>query len=573
MIKLDFRNAFNSIRRDKMLHSVTTKAPELLPLAHCAYRHPSLLFFGKYSITSAEGVQQGDPLGPLLFCLAIHDLIVNLKSEFKVFYLDDGTLAGPVEDVKHDLFHLEKAASEINLFLNHSKSEIICVDESTRSEMLSFSSSFHTTDPSNATLLGSPIGAKESLNIVWESKLDQLKTLGSRLDQLQAHDALCLLRNALSVPKVLYILRTAPSFQSSVLSAFDGILRSLLESICNIHLTEESWIQASLPINLGGLGIRSVTMLAPSAFLASAAGTSSLTSALLPTSFLSVTCPHQDDALHLWKSSSSSSDPPTGRSMSIQKAWDRPVVGAFASSLISGADSINKARLLASQQKESGAWLSAPPVSALGLRMDNNTIRIAVGLRLGTALCLPHDCSQCGARVDETGVHALSCRRSQGRLPRHSSLNDIVKRALVAVKVPCTLEPCGLCRGDGKRPDGISIIPWSQGRCLVWDVTCHDTFAKSNLHLATDGAGLVADQAASNKRRLYSELCQSHFFVPIAVESTGSFGQDAMRFFHELARRTRSETKDPLSYLKLCQKISVCIQRFNSISILGCCSV
>ena len=216
------------------------------------------------------------------------------------------------------------------------------------------------------------------------------------------------------------------------------------------------------------------------------------------------------------------------------------------------ADSINKARLLASQQKESGAWLSAPPVSALGLRMDNNTIRIAVGLRLGTALCLPHDCSQCGARVDETGVHALSCRRSQGRLPRHSSLNDIVKRALVAVKVPCTLEPRGLCRGDGKRPD---------------------TFAKSNLLLATDGAGLVADQAASNKRRLYSELCQSHFFVPIAVESTGSFGQDAMRFFHELARRTRSETKDPLSYLKLCQKISVCIQRFNSISILGCCSV
>ena len=235
-----------------------------------------------------------------------------------MFYLDDGTLAGPVEDVKHDLLHLERAAGEINLFLNHSKSEIICVDESTKLEMLSFSSSFHTTDPSKATLLGSPIGAKESLNMVWESKLDQLKTLGSRLEQLQAHDALCLLRNALSVPNVLYILHMAPSFQSSVLSAFDGLLRSLLESICNIRLTEESWIQASLPINQGGLGIRSVTMLAPSAYLASAAGTSSLTSTLLPTSFLSVTCPHQDEAHRLWKSSSGSSDPPTGRSMPLQ---------------------------------------------------------------------------------------------------------------------------------------------------------------------------------------------------------------------------------------------------------------
>ena len=45
MIKLDFRNAFNSIRWDKMLHSVLLKEPELLPFAYCSYRYPSLLFF------------------------------------------------------------------------------------------------------------------------------------------------------------------------------------------------------------------------------------------------------------------------------------------------------------------------------------------------------------------------------------------------------------------------------------------------------------------------------------------------------------------------------------------------
>ena len=73
--------------------------------------------------------------------------------------------------------------------------------------------------------------------------------------------------------------------------------------------------------------------------------------------------------------------------------------------------------------------LNAPPVSALGLQMDNASLRIAVGLHLGSALCLPHDCAQCGAKVDETGIHALSCRRSQGRLPRHACLNDIIKPA------------------------------------------------------------------------------------------------------------------------------------------------
>ena len=255
-------------------------------------------------------------------------------------------------------------------------------------------------------------------------------------------------------------------------------------------------------------------------------------------------------------------DPPTGNATGTQKAWDRPLTVASASSLISEASPIARARLLASQQKEAGAWLTAPPLSALGLRMDNDSIRVAVGLRLGSALCIPHDCALCGAQVDETGVHTLSCRKSKGRLPRHSYLNDIIKRALTAIDIPCAIEPRGLCRGDGRRLDGISILPWEQGRCLVWDATCHDTFAPTNIPFSSKGAGVVANCAAASKRLLYSDLCQSYTFIPIAVESAGSIGKDALDL-HDLGRRTRSKTKDPLSYLKLCQKISVCIQRFN----------
>ena len=319
----------------------------------------------------------------------------------------------------------------MDLFLNHDKSEVICIDEPSKSSMLSLSGSFRIVEPAVATLLGSPIGGNESLDLVWRLKLNQLETLGSRLEQLQAHDAICLLKNALAIPKILYVLRTSPSFISSLLSTFNRVLRALLESICNIRLTDLSWIQTSLPVNMGGLGMRSVTTLAPSAFLASAAGTSSIALALLPPTFPFAPCPHKAEALRLWGSSSGSIDQPTGSSASVQKAWDRPVVRALASNLLSSAtDSITRARLLASQQKESGAWLSAPPISTLGLRMDNDTIRVAVGLRLGSALCHPHDCALCGASVSETGIHALCCRRSQGRLPRHAHLNDIVKRAM-----------------------------------------------------------------------------------------------------------------------------------------------
>ena len=50
------------------------------------------------------------------------------------------------------------------------------------------------------------------------------------------------------------------------------------------------------------------------------------------------------------------------------------------------------ARLLSVSTKESGAWLRALPVTALGLRMDDHTVRVAMGLRLGTAVCGPHSC-------------------------------------------------------------------------------------------------------------------------------------------------------------------------------------
>ena len=76
---------------------------------------------------------------------------------------------------------------------------------------------------------------------------------------------------------------------------------------------------------------------------------------------------------------------------------------------------------------ESGAWLNALPLSSIGLRMDDNIVCIAVGLRLGLPLCSQHTCSGCGGDVQEDGIHGLNCRYSRGPHSRHATLNDIVK--------------------------------------------------------------------------------------------------------------------------------------------------
>ena len=204
--------------------------------------------------------------------------------------------------------------------------------------------------------------------------------------------------------------------------------------------------------------------------------------------------------------------------------------------------------------------------------MSNASIRIAVALRLGTPICAPHDCTLCGSHIDESGVHGLSCRRSIGRAPRHSQLNTIIKDGLASAHIPAILEPQGLSRTDGKRPDGLSITPWSNGRPLVWDATCWDTFAPSHILQASRGQGIVADMAAQKKWGVYEEISRTHIFVPMAVETSGVFGKEALMFVHDLANCIRSVSNDPLEYLRLCQRISVCIQNFNCASILGCSS-
>ena len=48
---------------------------------------------------------------------------------------------------------------------------------------------------------------------------------------------------------------------------------------------------------------------------------------------------------------------------------------------------------------------------------------------------------------------------------------------------------------------------------------------------------LVTDMAARRKKDTYLDLARNHFFVPVAIETTGSFSEDTIAFLHELANR------------------------------------
>ena len=97
---------------------------------------------------------------------------------------------------------------------------------------------------------------------------------------LRTQAALILLRASFGAAKLTFLLRTAPCYAHPALGRMDDEIRRGLENILNISLNDIQWIQATLPRD-GGLGVRRVSMLAISAYLASAASTKSLVSAIL----------------------------------------------------------------------------------------------------------------------------------------------------------------------------------------------------------------------------------------------------------------------------------------------------
>ena len=117
-------------------------------------------------------------------------------------------------------------------------------------------------------------------------------------------------------------MRCSPSVDNPALDLFDGHLRSALSRITYTSLSNTQWLQASLPIKHGGLGISQVRSLALPAFLASAASTSDLQSQILLAS--ACTADTQFDTyLADWQAAHgplSPSDPLTVK----QSVWDKP---------------------------------------------------------------------------------------------------------------------------------------------------------------------------------------------------------------------------------------------------------
>ncbi|KAL5479135.1 hypothetical protein EMCRGX_G022619 [Ephydatia muelleri] len=160
VLKIDLHNAFNRVSRQAVLNACALHIPELLPWSQWCYGQHPALWHSLGTISSEIGVQQGDPLGPLLFCLVLQQITSAIAEDvdcesllFHHWYIDDGVVAGPVAAIARVLAIIQESGPPLGLNINIAKCELF----SSR-DLSSFPEEMRRSNVPHFEILGAPIG-------------------------------------------------------------------------------------------------------------------------------------------------------------------------------------------------------------------------------------------------------------------------------------------------------------------------------------------------------------------------------------------------------------------------------
>ena len=143
---------------------------------------------------------------------------------------------------------IRDSLSSIGLVINNSKCELPLINhtdinKSQTSKLFQDQfSSLSIPDATHWQLLGSPLH-QESAPLHLKAKIKVLDSITENLELIEPHQAFFILKNCLSIPKLTYLLRSAPCFMCiEELEAFDTTIRINTEKISNVTFGKDSLV-------------------------------------------------------------------------------------------------------------------------------------------------------------------------------------------------------------------------------------------------------------------------------------------------------------------------------------------
>ncbi|XP_052627549.1 uncharacterized protein LOC128134140 [Lactuca sativa] len=281
MLTIDFSNAFNLVDRSALLHEVRLRCPSISLWVDFLYGQAARLCLGNTHIRSSTGVQQGDPLGPLLFAIVLHPLLHKIRDNCKLllhaWYLDDGTLIGDLEEVAKALDTIMVTGPKLGLQLNIKNTELFWPSCDGRKLREGLFPADIRRPPLGVKLLGGAVSRYASfIRSLAIKRAENAVNLMRLLPQLSdPQSELLLLRSCMGIAKLFFGLRTCqPVHMEEAAIFFDNGLRGAIEDIVvcgGPFFGDIQWRIASLPIRFGGLGLYSAVEATSYAFVASQA--------------------------------------------------------------------------------------------------------------------------------------------------------------------------------------------------------------------------------------------------------------------------------------------------------------
>ena len=297
-LKTDFANAFNAASRARIWDTLL-KHPETEPLwrmFHWAYSDPSALLLYDRSrlhtrFDSSEGVRQGDPFAAFAFALSVQSLyesaIAGMPDCHAVSVQDDLTLIGPAEQVFAAYDRIVAAAPSYHLSLRVEKCSVYVPDslseELSRAEVLDGCNTRQLAHSASLESLGVMLGSDSDIRAHCDKQVAEMEQRFRLLRHpaMPVQAAFLLLRSC-ALPSLSFLTRTTPpELLRESAQRFDGLVRETFLHIMQLDpqritkskvaTAEELFAMLSLPLKLGGMGLRAAESISPSAYFSSAA--------------------------------------------------------------------------------------------------------------------------------------------------------------------------------------------------------------------------------------------------------------------------------------------------------------